>query len=86
MASSSMFVDGAWVGSASGAGVATVGVATVGAAVSATVELARAVLGEGRSKFVNAVLRKASDLDLPDTIGVRTSHPDWLVERCGDLL
>ena len=30
------------------------------AAVSATVELARAVLGDGRSKFVNAVLRKVS--------------------------
>ncbi|NEE18656.1 rRNA cytosine-C5-methyltransferase, partial [Streptomyces sp. SID7499] len=28
------------------------------AAVSASVELARVVLGEGRAKFVNAVLRK----------------------------
>ena len=28
------------------------------AAVSATVELARVVLGDGRAKFVNAVLRK----------------------------
>lgn len=35
------------------------------AAVSATVELARVVLGDGRAKFVNAVLRKiaADDLD-----------------------
>ena len=34
------------------------------AAVSATVELARAVLGDGRSKFVNAVLRKVAARDL----------------------
>ncbi len=34
------------------------------AAVSASVELARVVLGEGRAKFVNAVLRKISKQDL----------------------
>jgi 16S rRNA (cytosine967-C5)-methyltransferase len=31
--------------------------------------------------FVNAVLRKAADLELPEAVGVRTSHPDWLIER-----
>ncbi|NEE38280.1 rRNA cytosine-C5-methyltransferase, partial [Streptomyces sp. SID7982] len=34
------------------------------AAVSASVELARVVLGEGRAKFVNAVLRKVTAHDL----------------------
>ncbi|MGW3743980.1 transcription antitermination factor NusB, partial [Streptomyces sp. NPDC005146] len=32
--------------------------------VSASVELARVVLGEGRAKFVNAVLRKVAADDL----------------------
>lgn len=50
------------------------------AAVNEAVELAKGVSRKSAG-FVNAVLRKASDLDLPDTIGVRTSHPDWLVER-----
>jgi 16S rRNA (cytosine967-C5)-methyltransferase len=34
------------------------------AAVSATVELARVVLGDGRARFVNAVLRRISAQDL----------------------
>src|SRR6476661_1842813 len=34
------------------------------AAVSSTVELARVVLGDGRAKFVNAVLRKVAQDDL----------------------
>lgn len=34
------------------------------AAVSASVELARVVLGDGRAKFVNAVLRKVAQHDL----------------------
>jgi len=50
------------------------------AAVNEAVELAKGVSRKSAG-FVNAVLRKAADLDLPDTVGVRTSHPDWLVER-----
>ena len=50
------------------------------AAVNEAVELAKGVSRKSAG-FVNAVLRKAADLDLPDSIGVRTSHPDWLVER-----
>jgi 16S rRNA (cytosine967-C5)-methyltransferase len=50
------------------------------AAVNEAVELAKGVSRKSAG-FVNAVLRKAADLELPDTIGVRTSHPEWLVER-----
>jgi 16S rRNA (cytosine967-C5)-methyltransferase len=50
------------------------------AAVHEAVELAKGVSARSAG-FVNAVLRKAADLPLPDTLGVRTSHPDWLVER-----
>jgi 16S rRNA (cytosine967-C5)-methyltransferase len=50
------------------------------AAVNEAVELAKGVSRKSAG-FVNAVLRKAADMDLPDTIGVRTSHPDWLIER-----
>jgi 16S rRNA (cytosine967-C5)-methyltransferase len=69
------------------------------AAVSATVELARAVLGEGRSTLVNAVLRKvaAQPLDAwldevtaaSDPLGVLavgTSHPRWVVAAVRDAL
>jgi 16S rRNA (cytosine967-C5)-methyltransferase len=50
------------------------------AAVNEAVELAKGVSRKSAG-FVNALLRKAADLDLPDTLGLRTSHPDWLVER-----
>jgi len=50
------------------------------AAVNEAVELAKGVSRKSAG-FVNAVLRKAADLELPDAIGVRTSHPDWLIER-----
>ncbi|KJK57023.1 RsmB/NOP family class I SAM-dependent RNA methyltransferase [Saccharothrix sp. ST-888] len=71
------------------------------AAVSATVELARAVLGEGRAKFVNAVLRKISAQDLDawvqqvappyeqdaeDHLAVVHSHPRWVVSALWDAL
>jgi len=71
------------------------------AAVSATVELARAVLGEGRATFVNAVLRRVSDRDLEawiaavappaatDPLGhlaVAQSHPRWIVSAVRDAL
>ena len=50
------------------------------AAVHEAVELAKGVSRKAAG-FVNAVLRKAADLRLPDTVGVRTSHPDWLIAR-----
>lgn len=69
------------------------------AAVGETVELARGVLGEGRAKFVNAVLRKVSDRDLDawvaavasaeDRIGYLAtahSHPRWVVQAFIDAL
>lgn len=71
------------------------------AAVSATVELARVVLGDGRAKFVNAVLRRiaADDLDgwldrvappyeddAEEHLGIRYSHPRWIVSALWDAL
>jgi 16S rRNA (cytosine967-C5)-methyltransferase len=71
------------------------------AAVSATVELARAAVGDGRSKFVNAVLRKVGARDLAawvaqlappvdaDVVGhlaVAHSHPRWVVSAFRDAL
>ncbi|MFF5449325.1 RsmB/NOP family class I SAM-dependent RNA methyltransferase [Streptomyces sp. NPDC012888] len=71
------------------------------AAVSASVELARVVLGDGRAKFVNAVLRKiaAHDLDgwlervappyeedAEDHLAVVHSHPRWVVSALWDSL
>ncbi|MCD0481180.1 rRNA cytosine-C5-methyltransferase [Streptacidiphilus sp. ASG 303] len=71
------------------------------AAVSATVELARVVLGDGRAKFVNAVLRRiaARDLDgwlaevappyekdAEDHLAVVHSHPRWVVSALWDSL
>ncbi|MER6995759.1 transcription antitermination factor NusB [Streptomyces sp. NPDC000410] len=71
------------------------------AAVSATVELARVVLGDGRAKFVNAVLRKISAHDLDgwleqvappyeddaeDHLAVVHSHPRWIVSALWDAL
>jgi 16S rRNA (cytosine967-C5)-methyltransferase len=65
------------------------------AAVGATVELARAVVGEGRAAFVNAVLRKVTRGDVetwlaqvaPDAaadpvghLAVVHSHPRWVVD------
>ncbi|RII19433.1 Ribosomal RNA small subunit methyltransferase B [Streptomyces sp. YIM 130001] len=71
------------------------------AAVSASVELARVVLGDGRAKFVNAVLRKVSaddldtwlekvapswDDDPEDHLSVVHSHPRWIVSALWDAL
>ena len=71
------------------------------AAVSATVELARVVLGDGRAKFVNAVMRKISTQDLDtwlqqvappyeddaeDHLAVMHSHPRWVVAALWDSL
>ena len=71
------------------------------ASVAATVELARAVLGEGRASFVNAVLRRAGSRSLdqwllevvPDaqvdplgSLAIRHSHPRWVVSALHDAL
>lgn len=71
------------------------------AAVSASVELARVVLGDGRAKFVNAVLRKISradldtwveqvappyDEDAEEHLAVVHSHPRWVVSALWDAL
>jgi 16S rRNA (cytosine967-C5)-methyltransferase len=71
------------------------------AAVGATVELARAVAGEGRGSFVNAVLRRVGRHDLPgwlaevappfdaDPVGhlaIVHSHPRWVVSALRDAL
>ncbi|MEU0398315.1 transcription antitermination factor NusB [Streptomyces sp. NPDC006208] len=71
------------------------------AAVSASVELARVVLGDGRAKFVNAVLRKIAqedldawldrvappyDEDAEEHLAVVHSHPRWVVSALWDSL
>jgi 16S rRNA (cytosine967-C5)-methyltransferase len=69
--------------------------------VSASVELARVVLGDGRAKFVNAVLRKVAqddfdtwvervappyDDDPEDNLAIVHSHPRWVVSALWDSL
>lgn len=71
------------------------------AAVGETVQLARLVGGEARSRFVNAVLRRVGERDLdewvaevaPDAyddpvghLAVVQSHPRWVVEALHDAL
>ena len=69
------------------------------AAVSATVELARKVIGESKASFVNALLRKMSAKTLgqwlepvneikdPVTrLSILHSHPEWIVSAYYDLL
>lgn len=69
------------------------------AAVSATVELARKVLGESKASFVNAMLRKMSAQTLDQwmepvhaikddvtRLSILHSHPEWIVSAYFDLL
>jgi 16S rRNA (cytosine967-C5)-methyltransferase len=69
------------------------------AAVSATVELARKVLGESKASFVNAMLRKMSAQSLDEwmepvhaaiddvsRLSILHSHPEWIVSAYFDLL
>ncbi|MFE1786533.1 RsmB/NOP family class I SAM-dependent RNA methyltransferase [Streptomyces sp. NPDC059506] len=71
------------------------------AAVSATVDLARCVLGEGRAKFVNAVMRRITardeqewlervappyEEDPEEHLAVVHSHPRWIVSALWDAL
>ena len=69
------------------------------AAVSATVELARKVLGESKATYVNALLRQVSARSLEDwlvflneiperteQLSIKYSHPEWIVSAYFDLL
>ena len=69
------------------------------AAVSATVELARKVIGESKASFVNAILRKVSAQTLDEwlqpvysmtdpvsRLAIQYSHPEWIVSAYFDLL
>ena len=69
------------------------------AAVSATVELARKVIGESKASFVNAILRKVSAKTLDEwldpvraikdpvtRLSILYSHPEWIVSAYFDLL
>ena len=69
------------------------------AAVSATVELARKVVGESKASFVNALLRKISQKSLDQwmepvheiedpvaRLSAMYSHPEWIVSAYFDLL
>ncbi|MCX6430689.1 MAG: hypothetical protein NTX12_06985 [Actinobacteria bacterium] len=69
------------------------------AAVSATVELARKILGESRGTYVNALLRKVSAFTLDqwlvgvdeiedevERLSIKYSHPEWIVSSYFDLL
>lgn len=67
------------------------------AAVSTSVDLTRTVVGEGASKFVNAVLRKVErrggDLQAPDRdddpighLAITYAHPKWIVSAFRDAL
>lgn len=67
------------------------------AAVSTSVDLTRTVVGEGASKFVNAVLRKVErrggDLQAPDRaadplghLAITHAHPRWIVSAFRDAL
>lgn len=69
------------------------------AAVSATVELARKVLGESRATYINALLRRVSSWSLEEwftsisqvedkieQFSIKYSHPEWIVSAYFDLL
>ena len=69
------------------------------AAVSATVELARKVIGESKASYVNAILRKVSAKSLEEwlspleeiqdpvvKLSILHSHPEWIVSAYYDLL
>lgn len=71
----------------------------VHAAVSATVELARKVLGDSKAAYVNALLRRSAEKTLDEwllpldsfedpieSLSIRYSHPEWIVSSYFDLL
>ncbi|HET9127402.1 MAG TPA: transcription antitermination factor NusB, partial [Propionibacteriaceae bacterium] len=69
------------------------------AAVTTSVDLARAAIGERVTGLVNAVVRRIAahdldgwldllsrDLDATDALALRTLHPRWIVEAWADVL
>lgn len=67
------------------------------AAVSATVELARSVLGESKASYVNAIMRRLSEKSLTEhlseltgtstqTLAIIYSHPEWIIESYRQLI
>ena len=69
------------------------------AAVSATVDVARKMLGESKGSFVNALMRKATsksieqwleplrdELDPIKRMSIEFSHPEWIISAYFDLL
>lgn len=69
------------------------------AAVSATVDVARKMLGESKGSFINALMRKASaksieqwllplanESDSIKRMAIEFSHPEWIVSAYFDLL
>ena len=60
------------------------------AVVNETVELAKAVVGKASATFVNAVLRnvtsKSESVDDIQDLGIRFSHPDWIINSYRDSL
>jgi len=60
------------------------------AAVDATVEVARAVAGEGKASYVNAILRSIlrdpPRFDEVEDLSIRFSHPSWIVSALSDQL
>ena len=67
------------------------------AAVSATVDLARTVIGESRASYVNALMRKLADKPLSEHLSeidktsvsglsIIYSHPEWIINSYRDQL
>lgn len=69
------------------------------ASVSATVDVARKMLGESKGSFINALMRKASartieewleplksERDLVVRMSIEFSHPEWIISAYFDLL
>ncbi len=61
------------------------------AIVNEYVSLAKTVIGQARSGFINAVMRKLlrerealQSSDMP--LGIRTSHPDWIIDAFAQIL
>ena len=60
------------------------------AVVNETVELAKAVVGKAAATFVNALLRKVTSqensIESIENLGIRYSHPEWIINSYRDSL
>ena len=65
------------------------------AAVSSSVDLAKAILGESKASYVNAIMRKISTIpldghlvevsdDSTTSLAIRYSHPEWIINAYRD--